>query len=437
MAAMTEGTETHIQSQQPQNLYPLSLDRRLLAGDAFREAKIRLENTLNVIERHYSTPESGVHTGLPSCPRCQSKKRDIHRAYCDYYLSNDQRSWYAENPWYKQEMNRRLQDPNIPLNEIHQFFNSALREHMRQDLSAVQPGDSTVVKDFKRKTSDLFTDSYQPRSMADILSAYLQNINIITGHQDATDLVNVLQLTTTPQERADIYIRYYCTSSWNDLPIVKTFKSKYARMFESGAPHDAVLASMRKEGEEAQALKIAELQGKLSDIKMAQSAHLKNKKRKEEKRERLQRLRERPSNSEMALCALVTCGEEINISSGTVTECAICEWHDRKGGDRGRVFYCSTRCAEEDFKAHDPDHTCMSENCIFAPEIGPPGDSDLQPGVCQSCLQEDHVEYFCSLPCYRANYALHKEQVFEQRGCHDHVEMLEFFRPAEGMEIIS
>lgn len=338
-----------IRSHQMQNLYPFSFDRRLLAGDAFREAKIRLENTLFSIERHYCTPEAGVHTGPPSCLRCQTKKRDIRGAYYDYYLSNDQRSWYAENPSYKQEMARRLQDPDVSLDEIHRFFNDALREHLRQDLSTVQPTDNNTIEDFKRKTSDLFVDRHPPRSTSEILSAYLQHISIITGHQDATEFVNVLQLTTTPQERAEVYIRYYCTSAWNDPPIVKTFKAKYARMFESGAPHDAVLASMRREGEEAQAAKIAELQSKLSDIKMAQSAYSKNKKRKEEKRERFQRTLNRTPSPMTQNCTYSDCPVEINLAAGTVIECAICEWVDRKGGERGRAVYCSTKHAEMDF----------------------------------------------------------------------------------------
>ncbi|CAL3964372.1 hypothetical protein PZA11_001745 [Diplocarpon coronariae] len=417
------------------NPYPHSLDRRLLAGDAFRDAKIRLENTLRSIEDHYSSPAAGFHTGSPHCPRCLDKKKHVSRAYYDYYLSDDARSWYAEIPQYKHEIQRRFDNPDAySLDDIHVFFQATLREHLKQDLCAARRGDNGAVTSFKYKTSDLFNESI--RSTSEILTAYLDNISLICPNKDSVGFVHALQNTTTPEERAQIYIQYYCASSWDDPPAVKTFKAKWARMFESLAPHDEILAAMRREADGCHASKLSELQGKLSDIKMAQSAHLKNKKRKAEKDQRDQRVLDREPSPRTERCTLGGCPAEINLLDGTVIECAICEWLDRKGGDRGRAVYCSVEHAEADFDEHDlHDHGCMADRCIYS--SGGPGPSDTPPGICQCCSEQDTLTFFCSLACYQENFADHRERVFHQRGPHNHYQMLDYFRPEEHMEIIS
>ncbi len=349
LLTINRGVELQLRAQQPllsnPNSYPHSLDRRIQAGDQFRESKALLESTLNSIERFYSSPEAGPHSGPPSCERCSKQKHDIAKAYYDYYLSNDPRAWFTDYSQYKHEIQRRFENPDIySLDDINSVFQRALRDHLKQDLCASQPGEPGNITKFKSQTADVFSEG--DRSTAEVLTAYLQNIPLLGLNPDAVSFILALQNTSRPEERAPIYIQYYCTPRWNDSPAAKAFKGKYARMFESLAPHDEVLAAMKKEAEGSQASKSAELQVMLSDIKMAQSAHLRNKKRKAEKD---QRMIDREPSPRFEQCTLGGCRNEINLSQGQVVECALCEWMDRKGGEKGRAIYCSVEHAEQDF----------------------------------------------------------------------------------------
>ncbi|KAG4414098.1 hypothetical protein IFR04_012750 [Cadophora malorum] len=433
---MMEGVELQLRAHQSlpntTGTYPLSHDRRLQTGDHFRESKERLEESLSAVDRFYASSEASPHEGRPNCQRCSKKKHDITRAFYDYYLSNDPRAWYAGNAHYKQEMQRRFDSSDdLALDDVHSFYQSALREHLRQDLCTVLPTDNPKVADFKYKTSDLFKES---RSTDEILDLYLEHVSSIAPNADAASFNAALQDTTTAEQRAQLYVNYYCTPSWNDPPAVKSIKAKHARMFEALVPHDEVLASWRKDAQDSQAAKVSELQGKLSDIKMAQSAYLKNKKKKAEKD---QRMLDREPTPRIEQCALGGCPVEINLVTEEVIECAICEWMDRKGGERGRAVYCSLEHANEDFEEHDAhDHRCMAEKCIYYPKLGPPGNFGSSLCVCQCCLEEDLVSLYCSRECYEENFLEH-QQAFQRRGNHNHYEELEYFRPAEDMQIIS
>ncbi|KAH6710649.1 hypothetical protein BKA61DRAFT_99981 [Leptodontidium sp. MPI-SDFR-AT-0119] len=434
---MMEGVELQIRAQQslPNNssTYPHSHDRRLQSGDQFRESKEQLEANLSTIDRFYASPEAGPHDGPPNCQRCGKKKRDVARAFYDYYLSNDPRAWYADHAQYKQEMHRRFENPDVySLDDNHAFFQSVLREHLKQDLCTVRSTDDAIITGFKYRTSDLFNEG---RSTDEILDAYLGHVSSIAPGPGTVAFDSALQDSTTREERAQLYINYYCASSWNDTPAVKAIKAKHARMFEALVPHDQVLASWRKDAQDSQASKILELQGKLSDIKMAQSAYLKSKKRKAEKD---QRMVDREPTPRIEQCTLGGCPIEINLVTEEVIECAICEWMDRKGGERGRAVYCSLEHANEDFEEHDRhDHRCMADKCIYYPKLGPPGNFTGSLCVCQCCLEEDLVSMYCSRECYEENFPEHQEQAFQRRGNHNHYAELEYFRPAEDMQIIS
>lgn len=340
------GVDLQLRSHQthPSSTYPHSLDRRILEGDQFREAKGRLESTIQSIERYYASPQSGSHGGPPNCDRCQKKIHDIGRAYYEYYLSNDPRCWYADSPQYKQAMQRVFDNPNgYSLDDAHFLSQSALRNHLKQDLCTAQPSDTSEINSLKYMISDVFNEGHS--STGDIINRYLHSIHHASRENpDAGSFVEALQPTTTPEERAQIYIKYYCSPSYNDTPPVKAFKSKYARIFESLAPHDEVLSAMRKEASDAQTSKVSKLRETLGELKMAQSAHLKGKKKKEEKN---QRMMEREPSPRMVRCALDVCVNEVDIVGGGVVECAVCEWLEKKGG--GRTVYCSVEHAEADF----------------------------------------------------------------------------------------
>ncbi|KAL2069307.1 hypothetical protein VTL71DRAFT_15645 [Oculimacula yallundae] len=431
-----EGVEHQIRGQQPpskgSSTYPHSHDRRLQSGDHFRECKEELEGSLAAIDRYYASPEAGPHDGPPNCQRCNKKKQDIARAFYSYYLSNDPRAWYAEHVQYKQEMQRRFNSPEVfSLEDNHAFFQSVLREHLKQDLCSVLPSDDANTTSFKYKTSDFFNEE---RSIDEILDAYLTHVATIAPSPEAATFNDALQDTTSREERAQLYIKYYCTPSVDDSPAVKAIKTKHARMFGALLPHDQVLASWRKDAQDSQATKITEFQAKLSDIKMAQSAFLKSKKRKAEKDQRV--VDREPARIEQ--CALGECPIEINMLTDEVIECAICEWMDRKGGERGRAVYCSVEHANEDFEEHDRhDHRCMAERCIYHPKLGPPGNFTSSLCLCQCCLEEDLVSMYCSRECYEENFPDHQEQAFQRRGNHNHYGELEEFRPAEEMQIVS
>jgi hypothetical protein len=141
-------------------------------------------------------------------------------------------------------------------------------------------------------------------------------------------------------------MNYYCRPAWADSPQQKAFKAKYARMFGELIPHDEVLAAMEKEAADSHASKIDVLQREISELQMAQSAHLKVKAKKEEKHERM--ILDREPSPKMVQCSLDGCANEVNLLADTI-ECAICEWLHRKGGERGRYVYCSVEHADEDF----------------------------------------------------------------------------------------
>ncbi|KAK0110131.1 hypothetical protein ONS95_002784 [Cadophora gregata] len=437
---MMDGVELQLRGQQhiPNTTvtsYPQSHDRRLQVGDHFRESKEQLESKLATIDRFYASPEAGPHEGPPNCHRCSKKKHDIAQAFYDYYLSKDSRAWYAGNAYYTQEMQRRFESPDVySLDDIHSFFQSVLREHLKQDLCTVLPTDDSKTTDFKYKTSEFFNEGH--RATNEILDAYLDHVSTIAPNPDAAIASSRLQDTWNTESRARLYTAYYCSPIGpNEPPAAKAIKAKHARMFEALVPHDEVLASWRKDAEDSQAAKISELQGKLSDIKMAQSAYLKNKKKKAEKD---QRMLDREPTPRIEQCALGGCPIEINLVMEEVIECAICEWMDRKGGERGRAVYCSMEHANEDFEEHDAhDHRCMAEKCIYYPKLGPPGNFTSSLCACQCCLEEDLLSVYCSRECYEENFAEHQEQAYQRRGNHNHYEELEYFRPAEEMQIIS
>jgi hypothetical protein len=242
-------------------------------------------------------------------------------------------------------MDKKLHDANgYSLEDVHILFQSALREHMKQDLCTPQPTDSLETRALKSMTSNMF-DNGRPTS--EILSDYAATLEQSASNQDEAAFVSALNVSKTKEERAQIYIRYYCSPSWNESPQQKAFKAKYTRMFEQLVPHDEVVAAMMKEAEDAQSSKIEALQRELSELQMAQSAHFKVKAKKEEKDQKI--MMDRESSPKMVQCSLDCCANEINLLADAILECAICEWLDRKGGERGRYVYCSIEHADEDF----------------------------------------------------------------------------------------
>jgi hypothetical protein len=135
-------------------------------------------------------------------------------------------------------------------------------------------------------------------------------------------------------------------------------------MFGELIPHDEVLAAMKKEAADSHASKIDVLQREISELQMAQSAHLKVKAKKEEKHERM--ILDREPSPKMVQCSLDGCANEVNLLADMI-ECAICEWLHRKGGERGRYVYCSVEHAEiAASTTRRPDHQAKQTQWVSA-----------------------------------------------------------------------
>jgi len=241
-------------------------------------------------------------------------------------------------------MVEKLNHPSgYSLKEVHALFQSTFREHLKQDLCTPVEKDTPQSFSLKSATAYQF-DSGRPT--ADILSDYAAAIENIAPNPDAAVFASAINNSTSQEERARIYMNYYCRPAWADSPQQKAFKAKYARMFEALVPHDEVLAAMKKEAADSQANKIDVLQREISELQMAQSAHMKVKAKKEEKHERM--VLDREPSPKMVQCSLDGCTNEVNLLADTI-ECAICEWLHRKGRERGRYVYCSVEHADEDF----------------------------------------------------------------------------------------
>jgi hypothetical protein len=326
----------------PVTSYPLPLDQRIEQGDLFRQARQKFEAALKTINHFYSSPQAPPHKGPPQCDRCASKKRQTLLAYYAYYLATDPGRWDSDLTQYRVEIERRFNNPDISLEEIHQIFQAALRDHLKQDMCTSLTTDSSEIYDFKNRTADMFD---QGRSTEEILSFYIEEQLRTSPEPDVADFISSLQTSTTPQERAQIYINYYCKANWTDSPQQKNFKAKYARMFGELLSHDSVMTAMKKEAEDSQSNKVAEARNKQAELQMAQSAHFKNKARKAEKDQRMQ---DRESSPKIMRCSLPGCDVDVNLSEETI-ECAVCDWFVRKGADKGHAYYCSVEHVEEDF----------------------------------------------------------------------------------------
>ncbi|KAF4632221.1 hypothetical protein G7Y89_g5907 [Cudoniella acicularis] len=417
------------------SMYPLSLDQRAAQAEYLSQAKAQLELKLKSINGFYASPHAERHNGPPNCERCNTKKRRIAEAYCDFYLSYA--PWNSNRPDLKDELDRRFNDPSGPqLGGMHEVFQTVLRDHIKNDLCAPKPYDDPDTYAYKSMTSDMFDDD---SSAKEILDYYL-DCQLNFADPNIKDFIYAMQDARTPEQRAQAYINYYCKPLPADTPQVKNFKAKYARMFEQLTPHDIVVATMRKEAEDSQHSKVSTLRHRLGELQMAQSAHLKNKARKAEKDQRMQ---EREPSPRYVNCSLENCPLDINITTDEITECLICDWLERKGGRRGHFYYCSVEHAEEDFDDHERhEHQCsMGSRCLYYPDIGPPGegrqDGTELCGVCYDCEDHDLVSYFCSEECYRTNLEIHREEIHYGRDIPNTAQHLDGFVPAMDLEILN
>ncbi|CZR51413.1 uncharacterized protein PAC_01288 [Phialocephala subalpina] len=371
------------------------MEEMLGQGDRIRAAKETLDTSLKAVEQSYSTSDQ-PHSGGDDCERCIKRKADIRRAYYTYYLDADpdkEHGYWARK--YKEELDKRYNDPQTSLDDLHSWF----RLHMRE-----------VVRDICATSDEISPDAlmeifHDGRPTNDSLNICLTHLQQTAPNPDAATFTAELQKTRTAEERAQLYIKYYCSTSPNDSSLVKNFKAKYARIFEQQEPFNKVLEAMEQEAKDLQSVKLARLQRDINELEMAQSAHTKAQAKKDQKK------RDREPTPGVAQCSLDGCANEINLATDEIIECA--DEHDR----------------------HDH-QCCMGARCYYYPQPGPPGETGGG-GLCQDCGEEEFTSYFCSQDCYHHNLELHRDDFHDGKGIHNDSDHLDIFSPAEDMEIVS
>ena len=282
------------------------------------------------------------------------------QAYYDYYLGHQPGRWDEGLIQYRQEIEGMFNGSDVSLEAIHERSKAELREHLRKDLCTTLPGDSKDVVEYKMRLGGLL----QEVSIEEALgrgfqekidgSALVPGLDGQVGWDEARDVAhpvgfNVsLQDAKTVEQRAELYIAYYCTPAWNDTPQQRSMKMKYGKLFESGMSHDTVLGMWTKEAHEIKAREVGRLKQRLGELQMAQSAHLKNKKRKMEKDARMKD-KEYVVVPRLVQCSLRGCELQMDVSKEGPIECAICDWLARRGGERRHFYYCSEDHIEDDF----------------------------------------------------------------------------------------
>lgn len=335
--------------------YPLSLDRRLAQGDNFRRDQERLFHNLSAIQEHWSSGTQdreyssvGPHTGSFSCARCAEKKRQIRQAYRDYYLSEWPGTWDSDLQEYQQTL-KKIFDDGVDLDAIHEHAEVELRRHLKLDLIMPTASDSSNRTWEKDRVCELFNGGADIKHIVEShLAARLEDLPV-----EEAGFVKALQSTRTAEERAPVYIDYYCRPSSSDDTDQRKLKNDFAREFQQGtASHDALIRAWRKEAEEKQLERISKLREKESDLQMALSAHLKDKVKKAEK---VKMIQDRTNISlETTSCSLENCPIDVEIGpTHSPIECMLCYWLARKSkgapSPRQRYYYCSVEHGNEDF----------------------------------------------------------------------------------------
>lgn len=244
----------------------------------------------------------------------------------------------------------------IPLEAIHRRFKAELKSHLRKDMCTVLPNDPKDVVDQKLRLDHLF----QAMSVEDALATgFQEKVNgladvpgldgrVRSGNVgDATHPLgfNVgLQGAKSTEERAALYIAYYCTPVPDDTPQMRNLKTKYAKLFESGKSHDTVLGMWKEEAKEVKAREVERLEQRLAELKMAQSAHLKNQNKKKMKKDAKMK-----DKKDIVDCSLPGCDKQMDKSKEGVDECVVCDWLARRTGQRRHFYYCSPAHANRDF----------------------------------------------------------------------------------------
>ena len=125
-------------------------------------------------------------------------------------------------------------------------------------------------------------------------------------------------------------------------------------MFAEGHPHDEVIRQWHREVLEAQEKRTGKLKYQLGELKMAQTAHLKNKAKKAENQRMWDQKDEAEVDSKTFICTLPRCGIDlVDTARESWATCLYCEWLVSKQEEVGAAgiepsYYCTVEHAEAD-----------------------------------------------------------------------------------------
>ncbi|KAI9644418.1 hypothetical protein NHQ30_007775 [Ciborinia camelliae] len=411
--------------------YPLTLDERLAHADSYRIDHELLETTRESIHTFYHSSFPSAHTGNPkNCESCIGMNRQMRKAYQDWYLSDEPDRWYSKLFDYKAELQSMFEQPQVySLADIHKRADQELRAHLKKDLCAYRPDDSEDVAEFKDRTA---MELDEGRDISKVLTSYLTE-QIKSCPPNQVDFILRINDTTTTEERIPIYVTYYCSPLETDSASIRNSKTRYARMFESGVPHDEVVAIIKKESTRTKEVEIAHLQSRLNALNLAQSAHLKAKAKKAKKDALKSQRHQEVIKESKALCSYDGCDEDVDLAvPDGALQCVLCDWIASKvpeDRDHKRYYYCCPDHALLDHEVHDKaDHYCLSahwKDCCLS-EFGSGGNETYDGmGLCKVCLVSGHKALFCSEECYEKNYNQHAAEWHTDENAQNSLEVFQ------------
>ncbi|RFU30643.1 hypothetical protein B7463_g5683, partial [Scytalidium lignicola] len=325
------------------DIYPLSFDQRLLEADNLREDTVKLESKLSSIRKACSeSPQCS--NSVAECPEHMGQ---IVEAYQEFYLSDEPNRWHSNLTKYKEAVRSMFNNPQeYTLDDIHERVRKEQRQSQGSDLCTIRPDDTEEIIRWKHESAEMFD---QGRTITDIINRRIKmQLEALPESEAAEKLafLKAVEESRGSRERIRIYIDYYCQQLPTDSRERAAFKSKFTKMFQEGLSHDIVIGAMIKQSTEAKEAQKSNLQHRLGELQMAQSAHLKNKAKKEETFSR--RLQVEAENT--AECSFPGCELPVNLlTEDGPLECAICEWLSQRSSSRKQFFYCSNEHADNDF----------------------------------------------------------------------------------------
>jgi len=360
------------------------------------------------------------------------------KAYQKFYLGDQPERWDRNRHAYRTEIEAMFQE-NIALLHIHSRFLKELADYVTDELCKSRPGDLARVTSIKQDVIRAIQTDKDPTSSA--MKHYIEmQWSLVSGSEQTKELEfrEAISKSKSAVGRVSIYQDYYCGYEEDDDHSKRHMKAKYSSMFAEGHPHDEVIQQWHREVLEAQEKDTAKLKNHLGELKMAQTAHLKNKAKKAENQRMWDQKDEIEVDKKTFICSFPGCGIDlVDTAQESWATCLYCEWlairEEEVGAAAGREppYYCTVEHAEADFNDHDQEaHTCiMGDDCIEHSRHQPE-DSDER-ALCKACLDDHRLSLFCSFACYQINSDAHLKDMHHQQNQQEELDQVEVFSREE------